>query len=123
MNDKEFRHHMARIRKLKKWKAILGLWAWDMQVEFDRTGDSFDNVGVTARCFADWRYQNITIIWNMPAVANLDDDGLEYAEVHELTHALIDPISTEDDKNDELVATMVAKAILWTRDAAVKGRV
>lgn len=122
MNDKEYRHEISRIGKLKKWKNILGLWAWEMQVEFDRVGESFDNIGITARCFADWKYQNLTIIWNIPAVANLDDAGLEYAMVHELTHALIDPLAPadEEDNIDEFVATTVAKAILWSRDAGRK---
>jgi hypothetical protein len=80
----------ARVRKLvTKLVKTLDLGWLEVQVRFDE-GTSPDSPVCGSQC--DWQYRRIVMSWNLENAAPLLDDELQLVAVHELCHALIEPI-------------------------------
>ena len=132
MNDAEYEAQKERINKLaSKWLPIMGLADWTMVEAWHRDSGEFTVDGspshdVTAATKVDWRYMWAEISWNLPRVAEQDDESLELIYVHELMHIMVDETRdlTGDHKlrdgredwlaHEERVCTFLAKAFLRT---------
>lgn len=138
MNDAEYEAQRERLHVLsERWVRAIGLGWWKVTLSYDRTGEDFADSTkssggwrstAAARCFADWRYAEATIIWNMPELEHVDDEALEGVFVHELMHVFLNelrPVSEVDDEqhvpHEERVCTTLTKAFMWIRDAAANG--
>jgi hypothetical protein len=120
MNDEEFELQKKRIQVLtERWVKPLGMnWgrihfvyhrdSGDFQEQREKYCDtSKDGSGRgLAFCTSDWRYAESTIQFNLLVVAGEDDDALEEFYVH----------------HEERVATTLAKAFVWLRDALLEKR-
>jgi len=136
VNDAEYEAQKARVEALfERWVGTIGLGWWRIQYVWHReesrdTDIDKDDVCMMD-CRADWRYLHATINVYLPSIAEVDDtDYLEYLVVHELMHIFLcelrDRKETDDDDEDtaasdheERVATVLAKAMLWARDAGM----
>jgi len=135
MNDAEYEAQRARLKVLiDRWIYALGLGWWRITNSYDRTGEDFADAaqvdhgfhtGVAARCYPEWRYLMATIVWNMPEVERMDDETLEIAFVHELMHIFLHELHSDDEDHlahEERVASMLSKAFIWARNAAMAGQ-
>lgn len=131
LNDAEAKKQKKRILQLERiWLSLLSLDHYLIRNEWNRGAipdfpDSKDNItAATTVCM--WEYEEATIRWNLSAVADLDDDRLEFITVHELMHVLLAPLHAKRPRDiEELVCTRVAKAFIETREsktATVKER-
>lgn len=131
MKKKVFKAQRSRLQKLaERWIKPVGLSWWRINLNYDRTGESFKDAehnepgfhsGAAARCFPDWRYAEATIIFNMPELVHLSDEKLEYVFVHELMHIFLAEMreganSTKQLPHEERVATTLAKAFIWHKE-------
>jgi hypothetical protein len=139
LTDREFKAQCRRLRRLeKRWTAALGLQRWRIQSHYHRDDQWFHDwdaddpvpAGLTR---TRWEYREATIHWHMPAIAEWNDDDLENVVVHELMHIMIQTVVdglveggevTEIGRRHiELAATELARAFVWVRDDAIKGKV
>lgn len=122
MTKKARKKQIARLRALReKWHQCLGMLHWKTSHNFHRgefrmkEGKSKDAVGA---CYADWRYCEAVFDWNLRKVARVDDEDLELIFVHEMMHAHLAELRMgRSMDHEERVATMLARAFLWTREA------
>lgn len=135
MDDAKYEAQRERIVMLaKRWISAIGLGWWRITNSYDRTGEDFADsttraggfrTGTAARCFPEWRYGFATIVWNMPEVAEMDDEVLENTFVHELMHIYLHELRGDEESDhldhEEHAATSLAKAFIWIRDAAAEG--
>lgn len=135
MDDAKYEAQRARIQVLAdRWISAIGLGWWRITNSYDRTGEDFADsttrsggfrTGTAARCFPEWRYGFATILWNMPEVAEMDDELLENTFVHELMHIYLHELRGDEEgdhlDHEEHAATSLAKAFIWIRDAAAEG--
>ena len=131
MNDGEFealRHRLLAV--LERWRSPLGLNWWRLTYEYDRTGQDLRlpesspaglKTFVAAETTPDWKYLHATILFNMPKLQEADDEYMEYIVVHELMHVLLHETregrSEDGWLHEERVATTLAHAFIWTRQA------
>lgn len=66
----------------------MGLEWLDVHVMFDENGDR----DAVAKSSCDWQYRRILITWTLQESANLPDDELRLTAIHELCHALVEPL-------------------------------
>lgn len=72
-----------------------------------------------AAASCDWQYRRIVITWSIPDIARLNDSELRRTAIHELCHALIEPLwdshpgkeKTHVVKLGELVTENVARVV------------
>ena len=133
MTDAEYEAQLGRIRALTDaWIAPLGLKWWRVNMEYVRDSGEYKLDGKAspdgvANTHADYRYLHATITWNIPRVAEQDEERLEWIFVHECCHILIQETrGPEGDgfndwlSHEERVCSTLASAFIWTRDS-VKG--
>lgn len=60
----------------------------EVQLRFDEGPGA--NFMASASC--DWQYRRIVIVWSIPDVAKCPDAELQLTAIHELCHALIEPL-------------------------------
>lgn len=121
MNDKKYREQRARVEKLwDKWFTSIGMGWWQVDRTFEREHkeDSYDTIAET---FCNWQYRTANITFYLPVCADVDDDKLEEAIVHEFAHVLLAPLQDfRDDQAREITehtVTTVARSIIWARRA------
>ncbi len=128
MTDAEYAEQKARVEALvERWLGTLGLRWWRTEIVYCRkwiTDDQGEpDLDSHARTRVHWQYLDAEMQWNMPRLHELSDEQLELIFVHECMHILVNEM--RDDKADELpkheerVATLLAKAFLWVREAQV----
>jgi len=114
---------IARITALAdKWLKPLGLLWW-RKIEFvyyeDRghfkKEDRAESVMIT---YPSWAYLEATIEVNLYAIAEADDETLEYYFVHEMAHLMTDEIVDGNERKDnvERAVTQIARAFLWVAE-------
>lgn len=126
MNDAEYRKEKARVEKLLKgWTNDLGLRWWRLKLTYFRAelppyeGETRAETSPAAMdCKADWRYTRATIRVNLLATADMNDDDLEWAVVHECSHVFLNEMRDGGIEHEERVASTLASAFIWLRDAA-----
>lgn len=129
MIDEEYSALKDRIEALfDYWQARMGLKWWRIYRHYVRDASEFRvdeerRPDTAACCHADWRYLDADVKFNMLRCRDLDDQELEYAVVHELSHILVNETRGPELKaylgHEERVATTVAKAFIWTRDMTI----
>lgn len=131
MNDEEFERQKKRIQTLtERWLKPLGMNWGRLHIVYERDSGRFEEERAkygradergTGTCLAfcrtDWRYAESTIVFNILCVVDLDDDELDEAYVHELMHVFLNEMREEGIDHEERVATSLAKAFVWLRDA------
>lgn len=130
MTDAEYAAQKKRIAALsKKWLKPLGLLWWNVEMVYCREGIPQDNPERAAenwqpmaRAKVLWPYLRLVIEWNMPEVAERNDDDLERIFVHECCHALVNEMREWHDHpaesaidHEERVVTMLTNAFLWVQ--------
>lgn len=116
---------------MRRWMTPLGLKWWShIEVELLRTPKT-DN-GPTAyapkvvkdswttamETVCDPYYLTARVSVYLPVTAPLSDDDLEITFLHELMHVMLSPIHTKTtSKEEEHVATKLAQAFVWVREA------
>lgn len=129
MTDAEYGEQKARVKALiDKWPEHLGLGWWKLTYVYERELDGeterdnkVANWVTTFRCRAQWQYSNALITAFLPTIASLSDEDLEQAFVHELCHVLVSEMrepKKDHYDHEERVATTLAKAFIWVREAA-----
>lgn len=120
MNDRKAAQIEGKITQLiNKWLGPAGFGWLRIYVMFERN-NSPDGEQVAAATETLWEYREATIYFYLPTCADLTDDQLEIAVVHELCHTLVAPIEdmANDDKRarTELAVTNVTNALLLLRN-------
>lgn len=138
MNDRDYKAQERRIRQFANfWAKALGLNQWALHFQLCREGEmqaDHDNSPESAfaplmDCETQWEYQQAHIRINAPMLATVDDAAAERCVVHELAHVLVSEMRVPDwagatdearhslRDHEERVVTMLANALLWTREA------
>lgn len=103
-------HLRSRIeRMVRKWRPILGLESWGLDVRFDETEH-------LATCQAKPAYEEAVLHFNVPAIRRELPPTLAAIEeltVHEMVHAVIWRCSERE-------VSRVTRAILRARDSATR---
>lgn len=124
MNDREFKAQRKRIRKLwAKWRDILGLYAWDCNLNYYRGPipvDGQTSFDAAACASVNWDYQRATLNFNLVCVMGMEDVALEECIVHECTHVLINemrqdwtnPNTQTNMQHEEHTTTLISRAFI-----------
>lgn len=126
MTDRDFNEQKARIRKLiKKWHKAIGLNWWRIEYVYSRERHSdapstYEPEGdwdTAADCAADSNYLTATITFYLPNLVRIKDDELEEIYLHECMHVFLNPMQhKEKAAEEERVATMLARAMVWASE-------
>lgn len=126
MNDKEFDALRKKLQcYITRWVKPLGLGWWRLHFIYNREPEEDDfhgSKGETAgRCIANWQYKEATITFNMSTCAAMKELDMERMFVHELMHVFLNEARQRDIVTDreESVATQLASAFMWHRDAVL----
>ena len=108
---------------LEKWTYSMGLRWWkvdayyltgkDAKKEF---GELDNNHHIVARSFADWRYLEASIYFNMPEMRKLSNEQIENTVIHELCHVLVNEMREGALHHEERVVTCLSRAFKWTHE-------
>lgn len=134
MTDKQYKEQKARMKKLiNKWVAPLGLNWWKLQYEWirsDHDGGETTYMPFTGKdqkftCImsvvTDYYYKTATIQFYLLTLMDYSDEELERHFVHECMHIHLKAMQTKQKAaEEELVATSLADAFIWVRDAGSK---
>lgn len=128
MTDAEFEKGKARLIALRdRWQSVIMPGGWTITHCFmGDSNDMIDHKGKSvpkalALCAARWEYMEATIQWNMPRLADHDDESLERTFIHELMHVFLNETREEPFqlRHEERVATELALAFYWLREHLV----
>jgi len=98
---------------IAKWQPLLLPGDWHVSHSFQDKPFSDEAANVDARVQAQWEYQNATVEWSVPVLADESDAVVEQAVVHEFVHIIIDQISPDvRTKDEERVVTALARAFM-----------
>ena len=133
MTDAEYKAAKKRVQAVAdRWRTVLGLGWWRITFVWSRTEKATDEErhGRDFNCIADtsvkWQYLDATITFYLPMVTGVSDDHLDYIVRHEFMHVLVREMRWQDHgdadnlDHEERVATTLAKAFAWTREAGVR---
>jgi hypothetical protein len=125
VTDAEYKKQKARILGLaRSWVKPLGLDSWDIVYVLQRAGIKSEGPTVgKGRCIlfevdVDWRYLKVALSADMLEVAELSDDELEAAFVHELMHIFVNEMRADRKgsvDHEERVCQTLALGILSFR--------
>lgn len=133
LSDLEYEATKARLTHLfKLWTNRLGLGWWQVDIEYETDRSFFAdgsnngvNIETLMTCAAEWEYTKATIVVNMTAASQMDDEALESCVIHELCHVLVcemriphwadapNEILQIQRDHEERVVTWLAKAFGW----------
>jgi hypothetical protein len=126
MDNTKLDETKALIEKyLEKWVTPLGLGWWKIDmIYYDDPGEIVDKFKseddgylVLAKVFAKWQYMEATIYINLPGWADLEEEKIEKAIVHELCHILVNEMREDDILHEERVVSTLQRAFMWVIDA------
>ncbi len=112
---------------MDKWTYRLGLRWWNVDSIYHsgkgarRYFKSSDGSTIFARTFADWRYGDAFVHFNVPAFVGMSADDIERVVVHELCHVLVNEMTATGIDHEERVVTGLTKAFLWTEQFSREG--
>lgn len=110
---------------MRRWKLRLGMSWFHMEYVFERghaSGAEGEAASIAGETKTQWQYRQGQVTFYMPIIATLDDEMLEKVFVHELMHVFVGPMSNQLERHDEeeVVATNLAQAFLWTYEQGMK---
>lgn len=124
MTDKQYAAQKKRVMQVwEKWFSDIGMGWWAVELEWsrEREEDSWTTIAVT---HANWQYRTGNVKFFLPTCADLSDDQLEEAVVHEMVHIMAEGIhDLRDDQAREITeytVTTIARALIWARCAGRK---
>jgi hypothetical protein len=130
VTDAEYEAAKGRIKAAaERWLQPMGLLWWQIDLVWSRENIPSQNDHTsTGACGAStrvwWPYLTAEVTFNLPALADRDDEFLDQVVVHEFAHILLDELARcgEDDRwqHVERVTTLVTKALVWVRQAGAK---
>ena len=112
---------------MEKWTYRLGLRWWSVGAIYHKGKDakryfkSAEGSTILARTFADWRYCDAFVHFNLPAYDGMSADDIERVVVHELCHILVNEMNATGIDHEERVVTGLTKAFMWTEQFAKEG--
>lgn len=126
---------VARIKELaKRWIPALGLSWWKIDFYYEDDPREFYEPEkqpadgwrreTLMQVHADWRYMVAAVRVNVSFLEEFNDEELEGKFLHEMGHVFVSEISVDDDvfrAHEERVATTLAHAFGWVRDATLRG--
>lgn len=107
---------------MDKWTYRLGLRWWNVEAycykgkRARKFFKSDDDSTILARTFADWRYSEAVVYFNLPALRDMSVEEIERTVVHELCHVLVNEMRSGDIDHEERVVTGLTKAFQWTEE-------
>jgi len=110
-----------RIRSFyEKWKYLSESFGWKTKVVYCKNRERMPEKG-SDKCLAitytDFKYLVATIYWNLDLVSIVDDDELEHAVVHEITHLLLSAHQENPtEQNLEYVTTCISRCFCGLRN-------
>ena len=114
---------------VRRWKPILGLASWSIQVTFSEEESDCSNCRKTdghtewhtiMQNATDWAYMNTALVVFLPAIRDMSMEKLEEVVIHELCHTVVAEMRPDvdpqdyDTKHEERVVTMLAHSFLRT---------
>lgn len=124
----------ARIEAIyARWRPVLGLDEWEVRRDYHDghfvTNDDEVSGEALASTSVQWEYRRAQIAWNTRFAEESDDDGLEYAVVHEAMHILLNGQRAMRERGDtvgreyerlfeEHTATTLAWAFIRAKEMA-----
>jgi phenylalanyl-tRNA synthetase beta subunit len=112
-----------KIRKAAlKWITPMGLGWWRIHLTYyddpQEIARDFERDGAItlAIAYADWRYMEATIKFNLLELANYNKSRIEDVVVHELCHILVSEMHQDDPErkeHEERVVTTLQRAVFW----------
>ena len=132
MSDAEYSALKKKLQRWSdQWRTCLGLRWWRITYVWDRDGTTTrrerppqDRAAETAAFTeARWHYLDATIIYNMVAIAGMEDDERrERTVLHEHCHLLVNELRDEPHTvsidylhHEERVVSTLTHAFWWTR--------
>lgn len=114
MTDREYAKQKANIKRyLKKWDDLV--YSWTFYHDFQRHYENDSEFSKCASVASHWEYKKAYFTWYMPMFDGKDDDYVEDAVVHELSHVLISATQNfetpQDRQMTEYATTCVAEAL------------
>jgi hypothetical protein len=119
MTDAEFEATRERVLRIaERWYETLGFGVYHIDWCFDRDQHDGQDVVALLDIQSQWEYRRMHITAYLAPIARIcpRDRDLEYHVVHEFAHAWLDKLRPDE----ELTATQVADALIWTRDAVLE---
>ena len=123
MKKREYEKHRDRVLALaKKWNEHLGLnWWRKFEIVYYKAGKDVPKIHKKAAMWTtiSWQYSSAEVAINVPRIATMGDEELEWAWFHELMHVFVNQMrpaegSTKaETKNEEFVCSRLASAFLW----------
>jgi hypothetical protein len=134
VTDKEYREQKKRIEALiRKWIQPLGLNWWELTYVWIRgTHDGSETVyapftgkneqyACIMEVSTDYYYKTATIKFYLETIKEYED--IERYFVHELMHIFLKPMQSKGKADEEeLIATHLANAFIWAREAGQKDK-
>lgn len=118
---------MKRERKLvrkyvKYWVHFMGLGYWDIAAVMKTEKLKKKGGGIICgRTWVEWKYCTAYIEFYINNMAGFSEQKVEEVVVHELTHVLLNEMQKKGIDHEERVATMMRKAMIWTKYAYLHG--
>ena len=122
MKDKDFKKHKRRVElSAKKWLSVLGLKWWDIEIVYvDNIGNSQHDgrLEIAMICTAMWQYMTAEIDVAVAVVAEMTDDEIDRAFLHECMHILVSEMRERKDRenHEERVCQLLVKAFKWVEE-------
>ena len=112
---------IERIKKFAlKWKWIVTELGWKFDIlycnKYDDMPRETSSERTLAIVFAKFDFLSADIYFNLEIAAELDDDKLEEAIIHELTHLLVRPI-IESNEMEEYTVTTISRILMRMRSS------
>jgi hypothetical protein len=129
LTDAEMTLQKERVQGyLDFWKHALGLGQWRINLVWFRErkrahAEGWENCLLSIN--VAWQYCRAEIAVYAPAIAEIPDDWVEEAVVHELCHLLTAEMARPDPSrkqllHEERVATQLAQTFVWLRNLTVR---
>lgn len=116
MKDKEIKRLIREY--MKWWVRHTGAGFWRVNMRWEEVIEWEDgHLDTAAFCTCDWKYEEATITFALSRLRNLKKWEIESAVVHEIMHIFLNETREKGIEHEERIATQLAKAFIWVRDA------
>ena len=100
------------------WRDVTAVYV-EREKDYNKIRDGIE--GGNAYVEVDWEYLQMTIWFNVERNARRKKREIENTVIHELVHGLLaELVEYPDQKHEERVVVIIARAFQWVRDEAEK---